>query len=114
RGEAYEEEDLGPVHLVPLVGEAGFQPPPYGRMDPGPPLRRAELAENLTIPELISQTAEPVDDLETSPLQPFLDRTDGCRVVLLGESTHGTSEFYRMRARMTQELIEQKGFRLVA
>ena len=34
--------------------------------------------------------------------------------MLLGEATHGTSEFYRMRERISQELIVQKGFRFVA
>ena len=36
------------------------------------------------------------------------------RIVLLGEATHGTSEFYRMRERITRELIVKKGFRFVA
>jgi erythromycin esterase-like protein len=36
------------------------------------------------------------------------------RVVLLGEATHGTHEFYRERARITQRLIEEKGFTIVA
>mgnify|MGYP000435187946 CR=1 FL=1 len=36
------------------------------------------------------------------------------RVVLIGEATHGTSEFYRMRARITRKLIEEKGFTIVA
>src|SRR4029079_13932843 len=36
------------------------------------------------------------------------------RIVLLGEATHGTSEFYRMRERITRELIMEKGFRFVA
>ena len=35
----------------------------------------------------------------------LLERIGDARVVLLGEATHGTSEFYRMRARITQELI---------
>jgi protein-L-isoaspartate(D-aspartate) O-methyltransferase len=35
-------------------------------------------------------------------------------VVLLGEATHGTSEFYRMRARITQELVRRSGFQFVA
>ncbi len=35
-------------------------------------------------------------------------------VVLLGEATHGTHEFYRERAVITQRLIEEKGFRAVA
>lgn len=34
--------------------------------------------------------------------------------VLLGESTHGTSEFYRMRAEITRRLIEEKHFDAVA
>ena len=36
------------------------------------------------------------------------------RVVLIGEATHGTSEFYRMRDRITRELIVKRGFRFVA
>lgn len=36
------------------------------------------------------------------------------RMVLLGEATHGTREFYRMRAEITRRLIEEKGFDAVA
>jgi erythromycin esterase-like protein/predicted phosphoribosyltransferase len=36
------------------------------------------------------------------------------RVVLLGEATHGTHEFYRERAFITRRLIEEKGFTAVA
>jgi erythromycin esterase-like protein len=36
------------------------------------------------------------------------------RIVLLGEASHGTSEFYRARARLTQRLITEKGFHAVA
>ena len=36
------------------------------------------------------------------------------QVVLLGEATHGTHEFYAERARITQRLIEQHGFCAVA
>ncbi|MCB1035878.1 MAG: erythromycin esterase family protein, partial [Acidobacteria bacterium] len=43
-----------------------------------------------------------------------MERIGGARVVLLGEATHGTSEFYRMRERITRELIEHKGFNIVA
>jgi erythromycin esterase-like protein len=35
------------------------------------------------------------------------------RVVLLGEATHGTAEFYRERMRITQRLIRDKGFSAV-
>jgi erythromycin esterase len=36
------------------------------------------------------------------------------RVVLLGESTHGTHEFYQWRAAITKKLIEEKGFDFIA
>jgi erythromycin esterase-like protein len=36
------------------------------------------------------------------------------RVVLLGEASHGTSEFYRARAAISRHLIERHGFNIVA
>ena len=36
------------------------------------------------------------------------------RFVLLGESTHGTHEFYRERARITERLLRERGFGAVA
>lgn len=36
------------------------------------------------------------------------------RIVLLGESTHGTHEFYQWRAAITKKLIEEKGFDFIA
>ena len=35
-------------------------------------------------------------------------------MVLLGEASHGSSEFYRARAAITRRLIERHGFRIVA
>ena len=35
------------------------------------------------------------------------------RIVALGEDTHGTAEFYELRAAITQRLIKEKGFRIV-
>jgi erythromycin esterase-like protein len=54
--------------------------------------------------------------LERSPhdFDPLLDRIGDARVVLLGEATHGTHEFYRVRAELTRRLIEEKGFDIVA
>ena len=47
-------------------------------------------------------------------LDPILERIGDRRVVLLGEASHGTSEFYTWRARLTKRLIEEKGFDFVA
>jgi erythromycin esterase-like protein len=47
---------------------------------------------------------------EAEDYDPLLEMIGDARVVLLGEATHGTHEFYRERARITQRLIEEKGF----
>lgn len=47
-------------------------------------------------------------------LGPLLRRIGDARVVLLGEASHGTSEFYTWRAALTRRLIEEKGFNFVA
>jgi erythromycin esterase-like protein len=44
----------------------------------------------------------------------LFDRYADRRVVLLGEASHGTSEFYRARAAITRRLIESHGFSIVA
>jgi erythromycin esterase-like protein len=45
---------------------------------------------------------------------PLLERIGDARFVLLGEATHGTHEFYRLRAQITKRLISEKGFDAVA
>ena len=44
----------------------------------------------------------------------LMDLIGDARFVLLGEATHGTHEFYRERAHITQRLITEKGFTAVA
>jgi erythromycin esterase-like protein len=44
----------------------------------------------------------------------LLERTRDARIVLIGEATHGTHEFYAERAAITQRLIEEQGFTAVA
>lgn len=45
---------------------------------------------------------------------PVLDLVGDAHVVLIGEASHGTHEFYRQRAAITQRLIVEKGFTVVA
>jgi erythromycin esterase-like protein len=47
-------------------------------------------------------------------LAPLLDLIGDARLVLIGEATHGTEEFYRIRANLTQALIRGKQFNIVA
>jgi erythromycin esterase-like protein len=45
---------------------------------------------------------------------PLLDLVGDRRLVLIGEASHGTHEFYRERAVLTKRLIAEKGFTAVA
>jgi erythromycin esterase-like protein/predicted phosphoribosyltransferase len=48
------------------------------------------------------------------PREVLEDLIGDARVVLIGESSHGTHEFYQARAEITKWLIEEKGFNAVA
>ncbi len=111
----YEQTSLGRVQFVPLIGSAGWaldgvstQPHRVARA------LRASRREEATLVALVRDGCEPFDSLQRAGLEPLLERVGEARVVLIGEATHGTSEFYRMRARVTRELIERKGFDVVA
>lgn len=49
-----------------------------------------------------------------SDLDPLVAAMAESRVVLLGEATHGTHEFYDWRATITRRLVTEHGFRIVA
>ncbi|WP_309093029.1 erythromycin esterase family protein, partial [Phenylobacterium sp.] len=63
---------------------------------------------------LIAACAEPLPEIDDPAFGRQFDRFGDARVVLLGEASHGTSEFYRARAAITRRLIEQHGFNVVA
>lgn len=69
-------------------------------------------------PELVAALARHAEPLpspeDDEAFGAFFDRFGDARVVLLGEATHGTSEFYRARAAITRRLIERHGFTIVA
>ncbi len=98
------EEDLGGVRFVPLIGAEGWQ----AEREPRP------RSQPSTVAHLIREVAEPIQDLDEADLGPLLERIGQSRIVLIGEATHGTSEFYRLRARITRELIRSRGFNIVA
>jgi len=102
----YREHDLGEVCFVPLLGEHGWPDDPPAAAKPS--------ARAGTLPELIRDAAEPLPAIADPAFARLFDRFAEARVVLLGEATHGTSEFYRTRAAITRRLIEQHGFTLVA
>ena len=106
----YDEHDLGPVLFVPLVGAQGWAED--GRRSasnhvPGH-------ARGQSLPQMIAQAAEPLPDFDDPTFGELIDRFADRRIVLLGEASHGTSEFYRARAAITQRLIERHGFTILA
>jgi protein-L-isoaspartate(D-aspartate) O-methyltransferase len=102
----FEEEDLGGVTFVPLIGEHGWQEDSArGTMHE---------ARRLPLPEMIARAAEELPPIGDQAFGAIFDRLADRRIVLLGEASHGTSEFYRARAAITRRLIEQHGFTSVA
>ena len=95
------QENLGGVRFVPLIGAHGFA-------DEG----SDKLVK--TVPEMIYEAAEPLPDIDDPAFGALFDRYADARVVLLGEASHGTSEFYRARAAITKRLVEQHGYTIVA
>jgi erythromycin esterase-like protein len=59
--------------------------------------------------ESISSPLEGPDDLDR-----LLERIGDARFVLLGEASHGTSEYYEWRAEISRRLIREKGFSFLA
>jgi erythromycin esterase len=47
-------------------------------------------------------------------LQPLYDRIGDARIVMLGEASHGTHEYYTWRSRISKKLITEKGFNFIA
>ncbi|TPJ70581.1 protein-L-isoaspartate(D-aspartate) O-methyltransferase [Mesorhizobium sp. B2-7-1] len=105
----YSEEDFGGVRFVPLIGEQGW------REESRPTtIRAVPLARQRSLPEMIAAAAEPLPDFDDPGFAEPFDRFADRRIVLLGEASHGTSEFYRARAAITKRLIERHGFTILA
>lgn len=94
------------------------------RADPAPPT--ADPPGSVRPPS--RNAPSPSDDAPIAAIRAHAHRTTGdpsdydemvdalgrARVVLFGEASHGTHEFYRERALLTQRLIAEKGFNAVA
>jgi protein-L-isoaspartate(D-aspartate) O-methyltransferase len=121
----FEEEDFGAVAFVPLIGEQAWAEPERRRVEEAQvdaepsgfaaglllPAKRALTIRN-RVSRLMAEAAEPFGDLHE--LCDLIERFRDRRVVLLGEATHGTAEFYQARARVTEMLVDRHGFNIVA
>jgi erythromycin esterase-like protein len=113
----FDEEDFGPVRFVPLLGEEGWaserattqaRRAARGRRVGESSEERNERtsARPMTTPEIVTRAAEPFERYDAADLKPLLARIGDARVILLGEASHGTAEFYDMRARLTLALLD--------
>ena len=60
----------------------------------------------------IKDYSKPLDEIDS--LHFLISRIKNEKFVLLGESSHGTSEFYKIRAEISKRLIIEKGFTFIA
>jgi erythromycin esterase-like protein len=78
-------------------------------------LRRARTQTADDLANTLPLFAEPLPELRhTEDFGARFDRFGEATLILLGEATHGTSEFYDARAAITRHLIEHHGFTIVA
>lgn len=94
---AFSREELDRVRFVPLI--EGSEGP--------------DSNDRASLVRLISQAAERLPE-NCDAFGELFARYADCRFVLLGESTHGTAEFYKARAAITRYLIQEHGFNVVA
>src|SRR5437868_998331 len=60
----------------------------------------------------IKQWAYPLQT--KADLQPLYNRIGDARIVMLGEASHGTHEYYTWRTYISRKLIEERGFNCIA
>jgi erythromycin esterase-like protein len=102
-GESYWDfTQISDEEVRDLLRAAANKARPSGRGTPGP--TEAAIIRS----EAISAEEGVLDD------DALFDLVGDARFVLLGESSHGTHEFYDARARMTKRLIEERGFAAIA
>lgn len=70
------------------------------------------------VPEVRNVLSDVKDELKfdenansVQGLKPLIKHIGDKKIVSIGEDTHGTSEFYKLRASLTKALIKEKGFK---
>lgn len=108
-------EEPGALKVVTEMAIDWFQHYLPAKYDTHLPLL-SKTEEELRLPAsaVIRTAAEPLPTLDHETFAHAFDRFSQARVVLLGESSHGTSEFYRARSAITRRLIEHHDFTIVA
>lgn len=107
-GDRLYRQDLGDVRFVPLIGRDAWTKEEKEESWTERLAHRDAVEGDL--PPAVAEVAEPFDSVLEGDLGRLLDRIGDARVVLLGESTRGSSELQRVKARITAELVLRSGF----
>src|SRR5512132_531732 len=67
----------------------------------------------ILLADAVHEAAHPLTG-EMDDYEPLMKLIGDARLVLIGEASHGTHDFYRERAQITKRLIKEKGFAAVA
>lgn len=112
----FDREDLADVRFVPLIGAEGWEVEVPEDSQPARVIQTRPKS-SLGLPSLLSREGDAFEGLDDPHLENaltgLLRRIDKAKVVLIGEASHGTSEFYQLRARLTQRLVAERGFNIV-
>ncbi|MBW8754330.1 MAG: protein-L-isoaspartate(D-aspartate) O-methyltransferase [Sphingomonadales bacterium] len=104
----WTSDALEQVRFVPLIGAHGIPEDGSRAATDHRPARDKPLHE------LVGQAAEPLPELDDPEFARAFDRFADRRIVMLGECSHGTHEFYAARAAITRRLVERHGFTVIA
>jgi protein-L-isoaspartate(D-aspartate) O-methyltransferase len=104
---SWRSHDIAAVRFVPLLSGAVPEDGARSATDHRP-------SRELSLPQLIARHARPLPDIDSPEFAAAFDRFADRRVVMLGECSHGTREFYEARAAITRRFVERHGFTIVA
>ncbi len=103
----WESHDITPVRFVPLLEGVVPEDGARASSDHRP-------ARDMTTPELIAAYCTRLPEIEDPQFAAAFDKFADKRIVMLGECSHGTHEFYAARAAITRHLVDNHGFNIVA
>ncbi len=103
----WHSHDIAPVRFVPLLAGVNPQDGTRAASDHRPASQR-------TTARIIAESCTRLPPIDDAAFAEAFDRFADKRIVMLGESSHGTHEFYAARAAITRRLVERHGFTIVA
>src|SRR5262249_47327153 len=74
--------------------------------------RRSSVTDIEALVEPVRALSRPLENV--AHLDALMERMSDARYVLLGEASHGTSEYYVWRTEISKRLIRERGFSFIA